>query len=143
MLATCYVLIVLLHLNPRLPLAPARLAPLVESVGLFYVVHLIVLFYTLLVARQLLARELFSPAWISVGVLAWLGAVAAAAGSALMWANLSTFTLVLARNGHRLRRIEGEPIIWKWMFWADGRQVAYETGPLHFGMSCVLADVKT
>ena len=52
-------------------------------------------------------------------------------------------TLVLARNGHRLRRIEGEPIIWKWMFWADGRQVAYETGPLHFGMSCVLADVKT
>ena len=96
MLATCYVLIVLLHLNPRLPLAPARLVPLVESVGLFYVVHLIVLFYTLLVARQLLARELFSPAWISVGVLAWLGAVAAAAGSALMWANLSTFTLVLA-----------------------------------------------
>ena len=23
------------------------------------------------------------------------------------------FTLVLARNGHRLRRIEGKPIIWK------------------------------
>lgn len=53
------------------------------------------------------------------------------------------FTLVLARNGHRLLRIEGNPIIWKWMFWADGRQVAYETGPLHFAMSCVLADVKT
>jgi hypothetical protein len=53
------------------------------------------------------------------------------------------FTLVLARSGHRFRRIEGEPIIWKWMFWADGRQVAYETGPLHFGMSCILADVKT
>ena len=53
------------------------------------------------------------------------------------------FTLVLVRNRHRLRRIEGEPIIWKWMFWDDGRQVAYETGPLHFGMSCVLADVKT
>jgi hypothetical protein len=29
------------------------------------------------------------------------------------------FTIVFARNGHRLRRIEGEPIIWKWMFWAD------------------------
>lgn len=53
------------------------------------------------------------------------------------------FTLVLARNGHRIRRIGGAPIIWKWMFWADGRQVAYETGPLHFGMSCVLADAKT
>ena len=53
------------------------------------------------------------------------------------------FTLVLARNGHRLRRIAGDLIIWKWMFWADGQQVAYETGPLHFGMACVLADVKT
>jgi hypothetical protein len=39
-------------------------------------------FYAVLVVRQLLARELFSPAWISVGILAWLGAVAAAAGSA-------------------------------------------------------------
>ena len=96
MLATCYVLVVLLHLNPRLSLAPARLLPIVESVGLFYLVHLIVVFYALLVARQLLARESFSPAWISVGVLAWLGAVAAAAGSALLWANLSTFSLVLA-----------------------------------------------
>ena len=53
------------------------------------------------------------------------------------------FTLVLARNGRRVRRMGGDPIIWKWMFWADGRQVAFETGPLHFGMSCVLADVKT
>jgi predicted AlkP superfamily phosphohydrolase/phosphomutase len=77
-------------------LVPARVLPIVQSVGLFYVVHLIVVFYAVLVARQLLARELFSPAWISVGVLAWFGALAAGAGSALMWANLSTFRLVLA-----------------------------------------------
>jgi hypothetical protein len=37
----------------------------------------------------------FSPAWVSVGVLVWLGAAAAAAGAALMWRNLQTFTLVL------------------------------------------------
>ena len=96
MLATCYVLIVLLHLNPRLSLVPERLLPIVQSVGLFYVIHLAVVFYAVLVVRQLLARELFSPGWISVGVLAWLGALAAGAGSALMWANLSTFGLVLA-----------------------------------------------
>jgi hypothetical protein len=53
------------------------------------------------------------------------------------------FTLVLARKGRVLRRFEGDPIIWKWMFWADGRQVAYETGPLHFSMNCVLLDVET
>ena len=96
MLATCYVLIVLLHLNPRLPIDPLRFLPIAQSVGLFYVVHLSVVFYALMVARQLLARELFSPAWLGIGVLSWLGALSAAAGSALMWANLSTFSLVLA-----------------------------------------------
>ena len=42
---------------------PARLPPLVAAVGLFYLVHLTVIFYILLVARQLAARERFSPAW--------------------------------------------------------------------------------
>jgi predicted AlkP superfamily phosphohydrolase/phosphomutase len=94
-LATAYVIALVLHLNPQLPLHPARLAPLLSTVGLFYVVHLTVIFYILLVVRQLLARELFSPAWISVGVLVWLGAIAAAAGATLMWRNLRTFALVL------------------------------------------------
>src|SRR5437773_6034136 len=94
-LATAYVLIVVMQLNPALPLDPARLAPLVTTVGLFYVVHFTVISYGLLVARQLAAREVFSPAWLSVGALAWLGALAAAAGAALMWANLDTFALVL------------------------------------------------
>ncbi len=53
------------------------------------------------------------------------------------------FTLVLARNGHEIRRISGDPFVWRWIFWADGKQVAYESGPLHFGMNCILADIKT
>jgi predicted AlkP superfamily phosphohydrolase/phosphomutase len=96
MLATCYVLIVLLYVNPRLPIDPIRFLPIAQTVGLFYVLHLSAVFYLLLLARQLLARELFSPAWISVGVLSWLGGLSAAAGSALMWANRATFSLVLA-----------------------------------------------
>ena len=94
-LATCYVLALVLQLNPTLPLHPARLVPLAATIGLFYAVHLTVIFYFFLVVRQLLARDLFSPAWVSVGVLAWLGAAAAAGGAALMWANLHTFTIVL------------------------------------------------
>ncbi len=94
-LATAYVLIVVLQLNPALPLDQARLAPLVTTVGLFYAVHFTVVCYVLLVVRQLAAREVFSPAWLSVGVLLWLGALAAAGGSALMWANLYTFARVL------------------------------------------------
>ena len=94
-LATSYVIALVLHLNPNLPLHPARLAPLVATVGLYYVVHITVICYILLVLRQLFAREVFSPAWISVDVLTWMSAMAAAAGATLMWRNLVTFSLVL------------------------------------------------
>jgi predicted AlkP superfamily phosphohydrolase/phosphomutase len=94
-LATAYVLVLVLELNPTLPLARQHVLPLIATVGLYYVVHLTVICYMLLVLRQIFARELFSPAWISVGVLVWLGAFAAAVGSGLMLRNLTTFALVL------------------------------------------------
>ena len=93
-LTTSYVIALVVHLNPNLPLHPVRLMPIVATVGLFYFVHLTAIFYILLVMRQLV-REVFSPAWISVDVLTRLGAVAAAAGAVLMWRNLTAFALVL------------------------------------------------
>ena len=95
-LGACYVVALVLQLNPMLSLHPQRLWPLASTVGLFYAAHLTAIFYICLVVRQLFARELFSPAWTSVAVLSWLGAAAASAGAILMWANLRTFTLVLA-----------------------------------------------
>jgi predicted AlkP superfamily phosphohydrolase/phosphomutase len=94
-LAACYVLILVLQLNPSLSLDPARLAPLAEHVGGFYALNLTALFYALLVARQMLAPEPFSPAWVSVRELLWMCALAAMAGAVLMWTNLQTFVLVL------------------------------------------------
>ena len=93
--ATAYVLVLVLNLNPSLPLDAAHLGSLISTVGLFYAVHLTVICYILLVLRQILARELFSPAWVSVGVLVWLTAASALAGAALMLRNLVTFALVL------------------------------------------------
>lgn len=52
------------------------------------------------------------------------------------------FTLVIARHSHVVRRILGEPIIWKWLFWAGGKQVAYKTGPFHFGETCLLTSLS-
>src|SRR5258708_6125063 len=94
-LGASYVMALVLQLNPTLSLHPRRLLALALTVGVFYAAHLTVIFYVWLVMRQLFARELFSPAWTSVAVLSWLGAAAAAAGAALMWANLRTFSLVL------------------------------------------------
>src|SRR3989442_8893132 len=90
-LATSYVIALVLHLNPSLPINPARLVPIVSTVGLFYFVHLAAIAYVLLVLRQLLAREVFSPAWISVDVLTWLGTMAGAAGAPLTWRDLEPF----------------------------------------------------
>jgi len=96
--ATAYVLILVALVNPALRLDPSDLTPLAATVGLYYLVHLTVVAYALLVVRQLLAHEVFSPAWISIRELGWLCAIAAAAGAALMWRNLQTFALVLDAN---------------------------------------------
>lgn len=97
-LASMYVLVLILQLNPTLPLNPIDLAPLALTVGLFYSAFLTTICYSLLMMRRLLGRDRFSPAWISVSVLAWLGFFAAAAGALAMWANVGTFALVLEDN---------------------------------------------
>ena len=56
-LATCYVLVLVLQLNPTLPLNPARLVGFAATIGLFYTVHLTAIFYVVLVVRQLLAQR--------------------------------------------------------------------------------------
>jgi hypothetical protein len=53
------------------------------------------------------------------------------------------FSLVIARSGRIVRKIQGDPFVWRWIFWAGGRQIAYESGPLHFGMTCKLIDLAT
>src|SRR5262245_18876044 len=93
-LAAAYVIVLVLLLNPGLSLRESLL-PLVATVGAFYAVYLTAVFYALLLLRQLLARVVFSPAWISVGALVWLCAMSATAGAALMWRNVDTFGRVL------------------------------------------------
>ncbi len=53
------------------------------------------------------------------------------------------FTLVIARKGRVIRKIDGDPFVWQWIFWNNGRQVAYESGPLHFVLQCTLVNVRT
>jgi hypothetical protein len=94
-LAAMLVLTLVFQLNPTLPLRPARLLPVAMTVGVFYLLLVTVIVFAVLLARLVLARDHFSPAWVSVGVLAWIAAATALAGAALMWANLRTFGLVL------------------------------------------------
>lgn len=52
-------------------------------------------------------------------------------------------SLVIARRGRVVRHITGRPFLWKWKFESNGELVAFESGPLHFGMVCVLVNIRT
>ena len=41
------------------------------------------------------------------------------------------------------RRIQGDPFLWKWVFLHDGKLIAYETGPLHFVLTCELMNLQS
>jgi predicted AlkP superfamily phosphohydrolase/phosphomutase len=95
MLAAAYVIVLVLLLNPTLPLNPWPLVPLIASIGAYYSSGVAVAVFLALILRHLFGRGRVSPAWVSVNVLVWLSAIVSAAGAAVMWANLRTFELVL------------------------------------------------
>jgi predicted AlkP superfamily phosphohydrolase/phosphomutase len=90
-LGSAYVSVLILQLNPNLPLYPSVLASLLITIGLSYGAHLTATFYALIVVRQVLAAKIISPGWISLRLLSWLCTASAAAAAALMWANLRGF----------------------------------------------------
>jgi hypothetical protein len=94
-LAAAYLTILVLHLNPALPLTVSVLGPLALVMGLVYGINLAVVFYALIVLRQLMASEAMSPGWVSVRILSWLCALAAAGGAVVMWLNVRGFGTVL------------------------------------------------
>src|SRR5215472_13630626 len=90
-LGAAYLTILLLQLNPQVPLAPSSVGRWYVTLGAFYGIHLSLLFYVTMLARELVSVRIFSPGWISVRLLAWLSAVAAAVAATLMWLNLAGF----------------------------------------------------
>ena len=93
--ASGYLTTLVLQLNPSIEIGPATLLPLALVFAIAYGANLTVLFYALIVARQILAVEVLSPGWLSVRLLSWLCTIASAAGSTLMWLNLRGFGDVL------------------------------------------------
>lgn len=103
-LASGYLIALVLQLNPSFPIDPGTLAPLALVLGLAYGANLTVVFYALIVMRQILEVEVLSPGWLSVRLLSWLSTIAAGGGATIMWLNLRGFRPVLdeATAGHML-----------------------------------------
>ena len=90
-LGAAYLTVLVLQLNPQVPLVSASVWRWYLTLGLFYGVHLALLFYVTMLLREFFSVDVFSPGWISVRLLAWLSAAAAAVAGALMWVNLRGF----------------------------------------------------
>ena len=99
--AAAYVAALVLHLNPAIRLDDPAAWPLLGAVLLVYGVHLAVVFYAVIVARQVLSTEGVSPGWLSYRVLAWFCAAASTAAAALMWQNLWGFSAALDPDATR------------------------------------------
>src|SRR3954463_15465953 len=90
-LGAAYLTILLLQLNPQVPLTSSTVWRWYATWGLFYGTQLAILFYALMLLREFFGVEIFSPGWISVRLLAWLSSAAAAAAATLMWLNRRGF----------------------------------------------------
>ena len=93
--ASGYLTALVLQLNPSVSRDSGTLLPMALALGVVYGANLTVLFYAVIVLRQILAVEVLSPGWLSVRLLSWLCTIAASTGATLMWMNLRSFGGVL------------------------------------------------
>ena len=100
-LGAAFLTIIVLQLNPDVPLLSGTTWRLFLALASFYGVHLAVLFYVLMVGREFIGLDPLSPGWVSVRVLAWLTAVASAVASLLMWLNVAGFSTALDETAVR------------------------------------------
>jgi len=100
-LGAAYLTVLVLQLNPHVPLLSATTARWFATLGVFYGVHLAVTFYVLIVVREFFSMDAMSPGWASVRVLAWLSATGAAVAAAMMWLNADSFRAALGETAAR------------------------------------------
>jgi predicted AlkP superfamily phosphohydrolase/phosphomutase len=100
-LGAAYLTILILQLNPQIPLVSNTTWRWFATLALSYGLHLAVIFYLVMVLREFFALRVLSPGWASVRVLAWMGATSAAVASTLMWLNVRGFYTSLTEDATR------------------------------------------
>jgi hypothetical protein len=94
-LGAAYLTVLVLQLNPQIPLLSGTTWRWFATLGALYGLHLAVTFYLVIVVREFFSLDVLSPGWASVRMLAWMGAASAAVASALMWLNVRGFGAAL------------------------------------------------
>jgi len=104
-LGAVYLLVLVLQLNPQVPTVSATMVQWFLTLVAFYGLYLTVAIMLVILVREALATSPLAPAWLSVRLLAWLGAAGAATAAVVTWANLAGFRAVLGGSAaERMRQ---------------------------------------
>jgi predicted AlkP superfamily phosphohydrolase/phosphomutase len=91
-LGAAYLTVLVLQLNPQIPLVSTTSWRWFATLSMSYGLHLAVVFYVVMMAREFFALDALSPGWASVRLLAWMAAASAAVAAGLMWLNVRGFS---------------------------------------------------
>jgi predicted AlkP superfamily phosphohydrolase/phosphomutase len=100
-LGAAYLTVLVLQLNPQVPLVSATTWRWFATLAALYGLHLAVMFYVVMVVREFFSLDVLSPGWASVRVLAWMAAASAAVAALLMWLNVRSFATALSELAAR------------------------------------------
>jgi hypothetical protein len=85
LLAAVYLTVLLLHLNPAVPLESGAVLSLLTLSTVTYGLHIFVVSYGLYVVRQIALGEPASPGWISLRLLTWSAAALSGTAAVITW----------------------------------------------------------
>lgn len=97
-LVATYLVVLVLQLNPQVPVVSVTAWRWFLALLSFYGTYLTVAMFFLLLAREAVVTRPLRPAWLSVRLLAWLGAGGALAAAWVTWANLRGFRAALSAD---------------------------------------------
>jgi Type I phosphodiesterase / nucleotide pyrophosphatase len=100
LLGAAYLTVLVLQLNPHVPIASSTTLDWARTLAAFYGAHLLVFFYVILVLRELVGDPV-SPGWVSVRLLAWMTALMSGGAAALMWINVRGFAHTIGEPAAR------------------------------------------
>src|SRR5262245_19297383 len=100
-LGAAYLAVLVLQLNPQVPLLSATTARWYLTLAALYGVPLAIVFYLLMVAKEFFSMRPLSPGWVSVRLLAWMAAGSALVAAILMWLNVQGFAAALSAGAAR------------------------------------------
>jgi hypothetical protein len=98
LLAAVYLTLLLLHLNPTVPLSAPAIGPLFTVAALSYGLHIAVVSYALYVLRQIAIVEPSPPGWISLRLLTWSAAALSGTAAVITWLHASGLQNALDRR---------------------------------------------